>query len=100
MPFITEELYQAYFRQFEKIKSVHISHWPEPMEKLDFNQEEQTEFAQALLAIDEIRAYKSSQQLSQGKEIELFETQTPLSKNMINFVKSVGKVKNINLKIA
>ena len=99
MPFITEELYQAYFRQFEKIKSVHISHWPEPMEKLDFNQEEQTEFAQALLAIDEIRAYKSSQQLSQGKEIELFETQTPLSKNMINFVKSAGKVKNINLKI-
>ena len=95
MPFITEELYQAYFRKFEKIKSVHISPWPEPMEKLDFNQEEQTEFAKALLAIDEIRAYKSSQQLSQGKEIDLFETKTPLSETLTAFVRSVGKVKEI-----
>ena len=27
-PFITEELYQEYFRKFEKDKSIHISDWP------------------------------------------------------------------------
>ncbi len=29
MPFITEELYQRYFRKFEKDKSIHLSDWPE-----------------------------------------------------------------------
>jgi len=30
MPFITEELYQLYFKNHEKEKSIHISKWPEP----------------------------------------------------------------------
>jgi len=29
MPFITEEIYQEYFKQFEKEKSIHVSKWPE-----------------------------------------------------------------------
>jgi valyl-tRNA synthetase len=29
MPFITEEIYQTYFKKFEKDKSIHISKWPE-----------------------------------------------------------------------
>lgn len=29
MPFITEEIYQQYFRKNEKTKSIHISEWPE-----------------------------------------------------------------------
>lgn len=40
MPFITEEIYQEYFRKNEKAKSIHISEWPEA-EKIkdasDFN---------------------------------------------------------------
>jgi valyl-tRNA synthetase len=31
MPYITEELYQAFFKKYEKAKSVHISKWPEPV---------------------------------------------------------------------
>jgi valyl-tRNA synthetase len=27
-PYITEELYQTYFKKYEKIKSIHISKWP------------------------------------------------------------------------
>ncbi len=27
-PFITEELYQAFFREHEKVKSVHLAKWP------------------------------------------------------------------------
>jgi valyl-tRNA synthetase len=29
IPFITEEIYQTYFRKYEKEKSIHISRWPE-----------------------------------------------------------------------
>ncbi len=29
MPFITEDIYQTYFRKTEKYKSIHISEWPE-----------------------------------------------------------------------
>jgi len=28
MPFITEEIYQKYFRKYEKDKSIHLNHWP------------------------------------------------------------------------
>jgi valyl-tRNA synthetase len=28
MPFITEEIYQKYFKKFEKDKSIHVSEWP------------------------------------------------------------------------
>lgn len=28
MPFITEEIYQSYFRKYEKEKSIHLSMWP------------------------------------------------------------------------
>ena len=31
MPFITEELYQIYFKKFEKNKSIHLSSWPEKL---------------------------------------------------------------------
>ncbi|MFH1585813.1 MAG: valine--tRNA ligase [archaeon] len=30
MPYITEEIYQEYFKKTEKDKSIHISKWPEP----------------------------------------------------------------------
>ncbi len=29
-PFITEEIYQKYFKKFEKDKSIHLSEWPKP----------------------------------------------------------------------
>jgi valyl-tRNA synthetase len=29
-PFITEEIYQEYFKKFEKDKSIHVSAWPKP----------------------------------------------------------------------
>ncbi len=31
MPYITEEIYQIYFRKYEKEKSIHISKWPKPI---------------------------------------------------------------------
>jgi len=34
MPYITEEIYQEYFRKYEKTKSIHITSWPEVDKKM------------------------------------------------------------------
>jgi valyl-tRNA synthetase len=36
MPFITEEIYQTYFKKTEKTKSIHICGWPEVEKEKDF----------------------------------------------------------------
>ncbi|MBM4177200.1 valine--tRNA ligase, partial [Candidatus Gribaldobacteria bacterium] len=95
MPFITEELYQAYYKPFEKEKSIHLASWPKPIAGFDFTEKEQEEFNGALKVIAEIRAYKSSKQISQGAELDVFETPTPLPENLIDFVKNVCKVDKI-----
>jgi valyl-tRNA synthetase len=33
MPFVTEEIYQEYFKKFEKEKSIHLLKWPKPKSK-------------------------------------------------------------------
>jgi len=33
-PFVTEKIYQEYFRRFEKEKSIHLSSWPESKRKI------------------------------------------------------------------
>ena len=38
MPFITEEIYQKYFKKTEKDKSVHISEWPEAEKEKGFEE--------------------------------------------------------------
>ncbi len=35
MPFITEEIYQTYFKRFEKTKSIHLTEWPKYDKKLE-----------------------------------------------------------------
>lgn len=35
MPFITEEIYQEYFRKYEKTKSIHLCEWPKYDKKLE-----------------------------------------------------------------
>jgi len=68
LPFVTEEIYQL----LRKEKSVHLSTWPEPMEA----KEPDSDFEQAIKAIDEIRKYKSENKISLGKEVEEYHLQT------------------------
>jgi len=57
MPFITEELYQRYFQANEKIKSIHISGWPEALKIKDKKIEEAGDMA--ILVIQQVRQFKS-----------------------------------------
>ncbi len=90
IPFITEEIYQEYFVNFEKEKSIHLSEWPKEL-KIEFK--EKNEFQKVINTITEIRTYKSNKGISLGKEIEEFKTKADKQYN--DFIGRVGKVKKI-----
>ncbi len=66
-PFITEELYQTYFRKTEKEKSIHISSWPKgfPSEKEDVL------FDLMVEIISNVRQEKSKEKKALNAEISL-----------------------------
>ena len=68
MPFITEEIYQVFYKDRMKFVSLHNSIWPQEVaiKKGDFNL---NEFLNAINLISEIRAYKSQNSISLGEFI-------------------------------
>ena len=61
MPFITEELYQLYFRKYEKTKSVHLAKWPE-IKMIDEHAEKIGDFV--VKVIEFARRQKTAKQVS------------------------------------
>ncbi len=94
MPFVTEELYQELFRESDGAKSVHVSSWPEAP-AID-SELDAADFADALAAIDEIRKFKSLQNMSLGKELERYEVEAAVDLDkygdMIRRVCRVGEL--------
>lgn len=68
LPFVTEEIYQQLFKQWEEASSIHIADWPVPdMHWIDAEAEE---IGNALLELlRQVRRYKAGQGLSVGAEI-------------------------------
>ena len=63
-PHITEEIYQLYFRQFEKAESLHLTEIP-GAEKLLAAEEEAQKTGELLVKyISEVRTYKSKNQIA------------------------------------
>jgi len=92
LPFITEEVYQQYFRKFEKVKSIHLASFPEE-KKISFKEKE--EFKKVLKVIEEVRKYKSDNKISLGKEIPQFETKTKFNKKYTDFIRQTTRVKTL-----
>ncbi len=67
MPFITEEIYQNYFRKSEKEKSIHISQWPE----YDNKSKDVGELDLFLEILAKVRQEKSNNKKSMNTEIVL-----------------------------
>jgi valyl-tRNA synthetase len=61
MPFITEELYQLYYRKYEKTKSVHLTKWPD-IKMIDEHAEHIGDFV--VKVVEFVRKQKSEKQLS------------------------------------
>jgi len=97
MPHITEEIYQLYFAKKEKIKSVHISSWPEYNSKLI--DEKAEEIGDKLIeVIGLVRKVKSENSLSLKeavKEIVLDLSEEEV-KPFLEDLKSVTKAEKIS----
>jgi valyl-tRNA synthetase len=91
LPFITEEIYSLIFKNKE---SIHISKWPTIKEtKTDLDI---TDFNEAISAIDEIRKYKSENQISLGAELEEYKLNTKVDLDKYGeFIKKAIRVKEI-----
>ena len=95
LPFITEEIYQLYFKNFIKTKSIHLASWPQAEKSWAQSEKFLTEFDKTLNLIDNIRKYKSTNNLSLGKELDKFEATDKIPTEYIDFVQKVTRVKKI-----
>ena len=69
IPFITEEIYQILFRQYEKDKSIHISLWPEP--RKEWHDSEALKLGRiAMECIAALRKWKKLKNMSLAEEVE------------------------------
>ena len=90
-PFITEEIYQEYFREGEKEKSIHISDWPEEM-KIEKKKEDYEKYNLLIEVIRKIRQEKSREKKSMNSKIELTldKKEKEILKENLNDLKSVS----------
>jgi len=95
LPFITEEIYLLIYFNTENVKSIHISSRPNLLNisnKLDI-----WDFETAIEAIDEIRKYKSENNISLGKELESYKLNTKVNlQKYWNFIQKAIRVLNLN----
>ena len=70
MPYITEKIYQEYFKRNEKEKSIHISSWPKYDSKL-IDKKLEKEGEELIEIIAKVRQLKTSSQKSLKEEITL-----------------------------
>ena len=103
MPFITEEIFQIFYKNFEEENSIHISNWPEINKK--FISEENIHLGDKYIEIiTSVRKFKAEKQLSMKNELEniTISCEPKLKQfieNSISDLKAVTSAKNIIFKI-
>ena len=94
-PFFTEEIYQLYFKNKEKIKSIHISKWPEYNKKLEDKKAEKIGDI-AIDIITAVRQHKTKKQKSLKEPIKVLTVQTKEKLDeFIDDLKSTTKAEKI-----
>jgi valyl-tRNA synthetase len=93
-PFITEEIYQLYFKSLEKYKSLHITNWPEEIKLKEKNTKILDRFIEIL---EKVRQSKSDAKKSVKAEIILTipEADIKLLENTSEDLKAVTNSKEI-----
>lgn len=95
-PFVTEEIYQTYFKKQEKEKSIHLCSWPKS--KLKKNKKED-KWEIILTLIKNIRQEKSNAKKPMNSEILLTITKEQYEKlkGVIEDLKSVANAKEVKI---
>ena len=87
-PFITEEIYQQYFKKHEKQKSIHITEWP----KLKQRDKEAEKLGNLFIDIlQKVRKFKADKKVSVKKEVVLYLEKEKIKKlgGMLDDLKAV-----------
>jgi valyl-tRNA synthetase len=94
LPFITEELYQGLFLENNtQNTSIHTSNWPQSNTAWKLSEDENNIMTDILAVVEAVRAYKSQNSISLGKEIETFTyTSTQDLSNYENFLAKALRV--------
>ncbi len=92
MPFITEEIYQSYFREQEQVKSIHQTLLPKADKRFP---QVAKDFDLVIEAIAQIRKYKSEHKFPMNVEIEKFILKTKESKKLQKYLCLISQVMNI-----
>jgi valyl-tRNA synthetase len=98
-PFITEELWQTFFKKYEKDVSVHSSKWPQVQENLmDKDAEEMGDMAVAIISA--VRQYKNKHGVALNAPVEKLtiecdEKYRKRLERMFDDIKGTVKIKNI-----
>ncbi len=94
LPFVTEEIYFTLFKEKDNFKSIHLSSWPEKI-KIKTNKNID-DFDDAIKSIEEIRKYKSENNISLGKELEEYQLKTKVDlEKYRDFIEKAIKVKKL-----
>jgi valyl-tRNA synthetase len=95
VPHITEELYQNFFKKFEKDKSIHISSWPKSQEKQDKKIKEAGDRFLEILSL--VRQEKAQSKKSMKSEILLTisKKDKELLSDMLSDLQAVTQAKEI-----
>lgn len=96
MPFITEEIYQEHFKNFEDEKSIHITQIPDSDQAL-INKDLEKEFSCVLEVIAACRKHRSEKSLSFKNQIEKITVKSEKEeiKKYDMFIQSVANVEEI-----
>jgi isoleucyl-tRNA synthetase len=101
IPFTTEHLYQDFFKDFEKEKSIHLSDWPEADEKLiDEKLEKEMKIAKKIIeASNSIRHEKGLKlkYILKSVTVEGKEEVTSTAKNLEEVVKKMANIKEVKI---
>lgn len=71
LPFITEKIYQDYYKKFEKIKSIHLNKWPEGIQSKKYGVMNTDSWDKLIEIISKVRQEKSNHQKSMNSLIKL-----------------------------
>jgi valyl-tRNA synthetase len=94
MPHITEELYQIYFKQFDKQESIHVSSWPKYNEEL-INGKLEKDGDEIIQVISDVRKAKTDNKKSMKAEIILTLPSSLKDSMFLHDLKAVTSAKDI-----
>lgn len=94
IPFVTEEIYQEYFKKFKKKESLHLTQF-ETINKKNIDINIEKEFNEVILAISQIRKEKSKRNISIKQVVETMRIESVKPEILAKYRNLISEVTNV-----